>query len=263
MSFKCSVKNRLGTAFGGLQAVLMTLFLLYAATPTALAVPGSELSSEELLQKAANPKQPEAVRQNAFLALVDRGATNYTTVINSAQSEQSDPGQRWIAIRVLGKLGGPEAETVLVRLLRNSKVDTRTAAASALGDTGNQRYVTVLSDRLEDEAIIVRASAAEALGKLASAKAIPALDKALVSDSNHYRGSSLWVRRHYVAALKEIAHKDAYGTLLRCLDDVDPSVLAGAVLALEATAGFTMSEGRTEAQEIEAWRRWLANQLQK
>ena len=145
----------------------------------------------------------------------------------------------------------------------NTKVDTRTAAASALGDTGNQRFVTVLSDRLEDDAIIVRAAAAEALGKLGSVKGIPALDKALVSDSNHYRGSSLWVRRHYVAALKAIAHKDSYGTLLRCLDDVDPSVLAEAISALEATAGFTMSEGRTETQEIEAWRRWLANQLQK
>ena len=225
--------------------------------------PGSELSSEELIERAANAKQPEAVRQNAFLALVERGATNYTAVLATAESDQSDPGQRWIAIRILGKVGGPKAETVLVRLLRSSKVDTRTAAASALGDTGNQRYVTVLSDRLEDDAIIVRAAAAEALGKLGSAKGIPALDKALVSDSNHYRGSSLWVRRHYVLALKEIAHKDSYGTLLRCLDDVDPSVLSEAISALEATTGFTMSEGRTEAQEIEAWRRWLANQLQK
>ena len=24
-----------------------------------------------------------------------------------------DPGQRWVAIRILGKVGGPEAETVL------------------------------------------------------------------------------------------------------------------------------------------------------
>ena len=192
----------LNRAFSRVQGLVLLLCVFCAAFPYAQAIPTAEMSSEELLERAANSKQPEAVRQNAFLALVDRGATNYTAVLKTAQSDESDPGQRWVAIRILGKVGGPEAETVLVKLLRNPKVDTRTAAASALGDTGNQRFVTVLSDRLEDDAIIVRAAAAEALGKLGSVKGIPALDKALVSDSNHYRGSSLWVRRHYVSALK-------------------------------------------------------------
>lgn len=248
MSFKFTMTS--------LSLTLMLSVLLSPAISLA-----EQRSAEELLSTASSPNQAEAVRQNAFIELVELGATEFSLVLKTAQSDDAGARERWVAIRVLGKLRSPEADAVLVRLLRDSKADVRTAAASALGDTGNTRYVIVLSDRLEDDAIIVRASAAEALGKLGSKDAVPALDRALLAPSNHYRGSSLWVRRHYVKALKDLAHKDSYPTLLRCLDDEDPKVVEASLAALEATAGFSMSEGRDRSQELEAWRRWIANQL--
>ena len=119
----------------------------------------------------------------------------------------------------------------------------------------------MIAQRLEDEAVIVRAAAAEALGKMADPKGILFLDKALASNQNLYRGSSLWVRRSYVEAIGQIAHKKGYPTLLRCLRDQDPQVVKASVLALEKTAGFSMAEGRSQEQEIAAWERWLNNQL--
>jgi hypothetical protein len=49
--------------------------------------------------------------------------------------------------------------------------------------------------------------------------------------------------------------------LLRCLKDSDDTVVTASIVALEKTAGFSMAEGRQRGQEIEAWERWLSNQL--
>jgi HEAT repeat protein len=119
----------------------------------------------------------------------------------------------------------------------------------------------MIAKGLEDEAVIVRASAAEALGTIGHSKGVVHLDRALSSNQNHYRGSSLWVRRLYVEAIAAIADKSSYPTLLRCLRDSDGAVVDAAVVALEKTSGFSLKEGREHAQEIEAWERWLNNQL--
>ena len=81
------------------------------------------------------------------------------------------------------------------------------------------------------------------------------------SNQNYYRGTSLWVRRAYVDAIGEIAHKKGYPTLLRCLRDGDEAVVTAAIPSLEKTAGFSFSDGRDSAQELEAWERWLNNEL--
>lgn len=217
---------------------------------TALANPREDLSL------AANKEAPEAARLAAFDRLVDNGATDIAHVSRVSVTEDADTRQRWVAIRVLGKVRGDRPRDVLLTLLENPQPAIRTAAAQALGDMGDGSIVASLTARLQDPAIIVRAATAEALGKLREESAVQALSLALGAQDNFYRGASLWVRRHYVASLGEIGSKEAIPALTRCLDDADAEVVREAVSAFESIAGFSYAEGRDFGQQREAWRRW-------
>ena len=210
----------------------------------------------EDLALASNDEAPEAARMAAFDRLVDNGATDIAHVSQVSITEDADTRERWVAIRVLGKVRGDRARELLLGLLEDPQPAIRTAAAQALGDMGDGSVVASLNARLQDPAIIVRAAAAEALGKLREEAAVQALSVALGARDNFYRGASLWVRRHYVASLGEIGSMEAVPTLTRCLDDADAAVVRQAVAAFEAIAGFSYAEGRDFGQQREAWRRW-------
>jgi HEAT repeat protein len=203
----------------------------------------------EDLTLAANPNAPESARMEAFERLVRTGATNISHVA-------ADARERWVAVRVLGKVGGDAARTELLALIKNDMPAMRAAGAQALGDLGDSSLSVALNPLLQDPALIVRAAAAEALGKLRSADSVPALAAALAARDSYYRGSSLWVRRHYVVALGEIGHRSAAGTLVRCLDDADEAVAAEAIRSFERIAGFSFADGRSPTEQREAWKRW-------
>ena len=242
----------LNKAFSRVQGLVLLLCVFCAALPYAQAIPTAEMSSEELLERAANSKQPEAVRQNSFLALVDRGATNYTAVLKTAQSDESDPGQRWVAIRILGKVGGPEAETVLVKLLRNPKVDTRTAAASALGDTGNQRFVTVLS--IDSMTPLLFVLLRRSLWKLTQSKAFARQG----SSSGTIINGRLGLSSLCFSAQSNCSQIPWYPASLS--GDVDPSA-GRAISALKPPLASRCPVDELRPKRLKPGR-WLANQLQ-
>ncbi len=228
----------------------MPSFVVLLFSLAAFANPRADLSL------AANDEAPEAARMAAFERLVDNGATDIAHVSQVSTTEDAATRERWVAIRVLGKVRGDRARELLLGLLENPQPAIRTAAAQALGDMGDGSVVASLNARLQDPAIIVRAAAAEALGKLREETAVQALSLALGARDNFYRGASLWVRRHYVASLGEIGSKEAIPALTRCLDDADAAVVQQAVAAFESIAGFSYAEGRDFGQQREAWRRW-------
>jgi HEAT repeat protein len=169
--------------------------------------------------------------------------------------------QRWIAIRVLGRLDGSVARRTLLELSGDESAPVRAAALEALGDQGNREVVDRVIPGLRDPAIIVRVSAATALASLASPAAITALDDALEDESNYRRGQSLWVRRYFVMALGDIGDDSAYPTLLRTLNDADQRVVDETIGALEDIAGFSFSEGRDSEEERQAWVRWTQSRI--
>ena len=160
-----------------------------------------------------------------------------------------------------GMVRGDAPKAVLVELLKDEQPAIRAAAVQALGDLGDGRMAVAVGAMLKDPAVIVRAGAAEALGKLRSPSSVQPLADALSARDNFYRGSSLWVRRHYVDSLGNIGSKEAVPTLLRCIDDSDESVRLASVKALETVAGFSYADGRDPDQQREAWRRWAQSQL--
>lgn len=226
---------------------MMALFLLLGL---ALAGPVEDLTL------AANSNAPESARMEAFERLVRTGATNLSHVAAVAKDDKADARERWVAVRVLGKVGGDAARTELLALIKNDMPAMRAAGAQALGDLGESSLSVAVNPLLQDPALIVRAAAAEALGKLRNADSVPALAAALAARDSYYRGSSLWVRRHYVVALGEIGHRSAAGTLVRCLDDADEAVAAEAIRSFERIAGFSFADGRSPTEQREAWKRW-------
>ena len=208
---------------------------------------------------AADANLPEAQRQAAFDRVVDLGRTDMSAVLQVVQNPDSDMTVRWVSIRALGKIGGPRAHQILPALMNSDTPPIRAAAVSAAGDLRDRQHTDAAVALLNDPAIMVRASAAEALGKIGDPKAIEALASALNSDDAFYRGSSLWIRRHFVMAMGEIGHRKAYPVLLLALSDTDPMVVTESITALENISRQSFADGRTEAQQIEAWQRWLSS----
>ena len=207
---------------------------------------------------AANAQVSREVREQAFGRLVQNGGSEISYLLEVGADTTADTRLRWVAIRALGQIKGVQAERVLLQLLSDPQPAIRSATLGALGDFASTEHVAKITKGLEDEAVIVRASAAEALGKLKDPTAIVALDKAINSKDNYYRGTSLWVRVNYVQALSNIGSTKAYPTLQKTLYDTDDKVSVATVAALETISGVSFAEGRTVEQEKEAWARWLA-----
>ena len=199
----------------------------------------------------------------AFQRLVDLGATDMSHVTDVANSEEGDARQRWVAIRVLGKIGGDRARTALIDLSTNPMPAIRSAASAAMGDHGSEDFIPYLMERVQDSAVIVRAAASQALAQCGDKRAVEVLSQALLDKKNTFRGRSIWVRKYFVEALGSIGSTAAYPALLRAIDDPDEAVAAAVLPALEKIAGFSYSEGRSSVQEKEAWRRHLNSELRK
>jgi HEAT repeat protein len=242
------IPRMLGPVLGFRMLWLLTLLAAFAAPPADLVT-------------AADDDLEEDVRMAAFERLVQHGAYEVASIRDAALAATTPARQRWVAVRALGRIRGTDARATLVTLMADDMPAMRAAAVSATGDLNDKTLAAKVAESLKDPAIMVRAAAAEALGKLRDPRTIPALDKALGDPTNHYRGTSLWVRKHYVDALGAIGDKKALPTLLRCLDDHDESVVAATTRALAHVAGFSMADGRDAEQEREAWRRWVTTEL--
>jgi len=218
---------------------------------------------QEDLALASSKAATEFTRMEAFQRLVDLGATDMDWVSQVSQDADADARQRWVAVRVLGQVQGDRSRNILIGLSKDPMPAIRAAAAAAMGDFGEEAFVPYLIALVQDPAVIVRAAAAQALAGMGDGRAVAALSDALQDKKNTFRGRSIWVRKYFVEALGGTGSKDAYPALLRAMDDPDETVSAMVIPALEQIAGFSYKEGRTAAQEQEAWRRYVSDQIRR
>lgn len=108
-----------------------------------------------------------------------------------------------LAVRVLGLIGDPTAEPVLIDLLRSNQPEWRVAAASALKHCGTSAAVPALLSTLEDRSAMVRARVAVALG----ATADPAVARPVAALLND---EVWWVRQNAAEALVSLPGGEAY-----------------------------------------------------
>lgn len=240
-----------GSEGGFLVSILLSMIGLALASP------------QDDLALASSKAATDAVRMAAFKRLVDLGSTDMDWVTKVGQDGEADSRQRWVAIRVLGQIQGDRSRNLLIGLSKDPEPAIRAASAAAMGDFGDDAFVPYLIALIQDPAVIVRASSAQALTQMGDGRAVEALSAALQDKKNTFRGRSIWVRKYFVEALGGIGSVDAYPALLRAMDDSDQSVAAMVIPALERIAGFSYKEGRTAAQEQEAWRRYVADQVRR
>lgn len=230
---------------------MMFLFLLSFAY--------ADISSD--LKQASNGQLEESLRQDAFSRLVREGNADAEPLVTLAQDSTVEVQQRWIAIHALGKIGGKNVTKELTTLLNDKRSEVRIAACAAIAESRQWSTTNSLLPMLKDQVLLVRVASAQALGAIGNPVAIDALEVALRAPEHFHRGKSLWVRAHFVHAMAAIRNKKAYPALLYAVDDQDPLVYNAAFFALEQIAGFALSEGRSEQEEREAWKRWLSKEL--
>jgi HEAT repeat protein len=212
------------------------------------------------LTKAADIALSEDDRMAIFHAMVADYPRNRPWLEETAQDDSANARERWVAIRVLGQTGHPFAKPPLLKLCEDPMPAIRAAAAASLGDLGDKTTSSVLAGMLRDPAIIVRAAAADSLGQLKDPGTVSSLVEALWDSGSFYRGQSVWARRHYVDAMGEIGSKKALTALIRGIEDNDPSVVTSSLAALRKIVGYDFARDRTQAEHIEAWRRWGMNE---
>ncbi len=165
-----------------------------------LAAIGDPQAVEALTLALAHPSRWTATTVAADL--VEMGPSAVPTLIEIASAAGSGhPGAHEAAVtavRVLGEIRDPRAESVLIGLLDHAKdLNVRARAAAALGAVGGALAPPALRDALSDGEWQVRAQAASSLGALGDRDSVPALSAA-ISDTDW------WVRRNCAEALGEL-----------------------------------------------------------
>lgn len=230
------------------------MLLLSAVLLVMLSFGPARAGVQEDLVVAADTDLPTDLRQIAFDRLA--APANVVALTKIGDAADTPKPQRWVAIRALGPVADDEARVAILHFLAAKDASARMAALGAIGDRGDRTLSGYAAARLLDPALLVRAAAADALARLGDPGTLADLERALLDPTNHYRGASLWFRRHLVEAMGTIGTDAAAPYLARALDDADPAVVTAAVAGLEKVAGFSYLEGRTPEQELAAWKRW-------
>ncbi len=134
----------------------------------------------------------EAARLADALALFGRAATD--DIARRLRNTTTSRASTALLIRVLGYIGAPESEDVLVELLSSPEPLVRLRAAASLGTAGSPQAVPALVHTLKDPDWRVRVRVAAALGELSEPASVPAL-VAAVDDDNW------WVRQNAARSL--------------------------------------------------------------
>lgn len=149
-----------------------------------------------VLDLATTMPQWEAAR--TVDALADMGTGAVPPVMSWIESRRTiiDPPIEAVALatRLLGLLGDPSAEPVLIGLLGSRHAAWRIAAASALEHAGTEAAVEPLRLAIHDDDWRVRARAVVALGALADPSVLPEVTQLLTD-------RQWWVRQNAAGAL--------------------------------------------------------------
>jgi HEAT repeat protein len=130
------------------------------------------------------------------------------------------------ALRLLGKLGGPEDAPVVTATLRAPEPAARRAAAEALAVIGGEKSVESLVESLRDADAGVRGAAAVALGNIRSPRAVGGL-LAVLRTSNDATLSA-----EAATALAKIRSSDAVPALIDALRGTNAAARAQVARAL-------------------------------
>lgn len=132
--------------------------------------------------------------------------------------------------RVLGEIGGAEAEPGLIDLLADENGHVRSNAAEALGSMKSVKAVAQLLPLLEDEYQSVQESAIEALAAIGDDSILDALVR-------NFTSQDAVMRKNIALLLGRLRTAKAVDALAFALKDEEPDVRKAVVHALGSTGG--------------------------
>lgn len=184
-----------------------------------------------VLDLAATMRQWEAARTIDALLEMGPGAVAPTVDWIERQRAQGAPASKMVvlAARLLGLIGDPSAEPVLIDLLSSHNPEWRISAASALEHVGSEAAVEPLRLAIHDDDWRVRARAVVALGALAEPTVVGEVAQLLTD-------SQWWVRQNAANALTRLPNGRAH--LERAVTGADPYAADAALTAL-TSGGLT------------------------
>ncbi len=190
------------------------------------------------------------VRSRVADALITFGPTAIVPISLVLDHPQTTPETKRLLIQVLGQIGDPIAEPILLSGLNSGDLDVRVRSTAALATAGSPSCVPSLIETLSDPDWRVRAQAATSLNVRMDPLAIPALKAALGDEG-------WWVRQNAATALTSIP--GGQKALLAALDDPDqfardvaPEYLMGSqIMVPDSPEGIEIEIDRLEEIERE------------
>lgn len=217
---------------------------------------------DTLLARIADKETDEISDKQDFETLVALDEPAVVRLGGVLRDQNARFDHRWVAARALGRIGGTQATKTLRSTLAEDKFSmVRLAAIKALIDLNDVGSFDAFVKALNDDAMVVRSAAADALGHIGDPKAVDPLIQALDREDNFYKGRSLWVRRHIVAALGKLESRSSVPRLVKALDDMDPTVKNEAIASLERVTKVSFrvpasNDAERVSRATPKWKSW-------
>jgi HEAT repeat protein len=131
---------------------------------------GADAAVEPLVRALAHEEIPRGVAGHALLELGESALPALRLL-----TADEDSGLRETAVELLGILGSPADEEILVQRLRDSSAEVRARATRALGRLAASQAADAVRAALHDRIPFVRAAAARAIGEIGDRASADAL----------------------------------------------------------------------------------------
>lgn len=201
---------------------------------------------------------------NKFEQLKKLGPGVYSDLRKLAFNQERVLGIRWQAFMAMVRLGERESMPEVNNALESNDWFLRDAALRVLPLLDRQKAYRAAVSKLGDSALVVRTSAVDTLAKVKNPACSEQLWSQLYSKENYIRHQSLWIRRHIVEALADLAPVGSEDKFIKILDDTDSSLFAPAIRGLERLTGKKLGSVDLPATyKRYFWKKWYSEKINK
>ncbi len=197
---------------------------LQKAAVAALGWAGRKSSIPKLLSLLREEDMEEPVVQ----ALMSLDGGNLRILLDFAEDDNSLV--RRAVARVLGEMGGADAEAPLIEMLKDENGHVRSIAAEALGRLRSKKAIQPVLELLEDEYESVQEAAVSALADIGDETMI---DRLVSNFTSRDEG----IRKNIAVLLGRLKTEKAIDALIFALKDEEPAVRKAVVQALGSISG--------------------------
>jgi HEAT repeat protein len=227
-----------------------TLAILISNQNAKGAVPKKQIGTpiEKILSKKSITK---------FEELRDLGPEVYPELRKMAFDEKRHLKVRWSAFMAMVRLGEKESLPEVAEALKSRDWYLRMAAIRVLPALDKEQAYKAALKGLDDSALVVRTAAVDTLGILKRPQSAGSLWAELYSKDSYIKKSSLWIRRHIVEALADLAPAGSEAKFIKVLDDSDSTLYAPAIKGLERLTGKKLGSADVPpVYKRHFWKKW-------